>query len=381
MAVGSGSVASPVKVPAVAVQTPPTHTLIPVLPAAIATAAYQTTQLPTAVVNIDSSPEGALVTFDGFGTLTKTPHSWHMTPGWHTFLLTHDGYQDYTVTLNLAANSVTPINAPLKSVMGIGALRQNVSAVGTISSGIHLNSIPVAATMMTPVPDTICVSGEHCLTAADAALYYQSNSGYNVDEVCGYTGINYTVPKYCSWGIPSPITSLNCLSGEYCLTNDEADATLAPGWQREMENKGGVLCDWGGTDYAPVPKYCIIGTPKMSGLQPGAIQSVAVANQITRIPVSSGTTRTTAPGVTKKPPGGRRQTGVVESIFGFFGGFFTPHPVCPVNQTACNGKCVDVSADPQNCGSCDYLCYDPAVCIQGQCTEPGLPQPDVGNLL
>ena len=147
-----------------------------------------------------------------------------------------------------------------------------------------------------------------------------------------------------------------------------------------MAGTGGVLCDWGGTDYAPVPRYCIIGTPKGIASQPGAISSVAVANQITRIPVSFVTTSTTAPGATKKPLGGKRQISVVDSFFGFFSGIFS-HPSCPAGQTACSGKCVDLQTDSMNCGSCDYTCFDPAVCSGGECVAPSIPQPDVGGLL
>ncbi len=374
IAVGSGSVASPVKnIQAVKTEIPVSQKIT-----AGAVTMYITTQPSTAIVNIDSVPAGAMINLDGGGTVT-TPNTLHLTPGSHTIVLTLDGYQDYTTTINPGPNSVTNINAQLKPTMSIGAIRQNISAVGTISPGLHLTRIMVQATMTTPVPNTVCLSGEHCLTAADGALYYKPNWGYNVHEVCGYavTEDNQLVPKYCTSGNPSPITSLNCLSGEYCLTTHDADATLAAGWHLEM---GGVLCGWGGTEYEPLPQYCIIGTPKGSGLQPGAIQSVAVAKQITRIPVSFETTQIPAPGVTKRPLGGRRQIGIAESFFGLFGGLFQ-HPVCPTGQTACGGKCVDLMTDSLNCGSCDYTCFDPAACISGECDNPTLPQPPIGDLL
>jgi hypothetical protein len=42
---------------------------------------------------------------------------------------------------------------------------------------------------------------------------------------------------------------------------------------------------------------------------------------------------------------------------------------------------VDLQTDSMNCGSCDYTCFDPAVCSGGECVAPSIPQPDVGGLL
>src|SRR5579883_1028808 len=35
---------------------------------------------------------------------------------------------------------------------------------------------------------------------------------------------------------------------------------------------------------------------------------------------------------------------------------------CPSGQTACSGKCVDVTSDPSNCGSCGLSCEGGACC-------------------
>lgn len=91
----------------------------------------------------------------------------------------------------------------------------------------------------------------------------------------------------------------------------------------------------------------------MSGFQPGVMQSVAVANQITRITVSFKTPPTAVPGVMKKPLGGKRQVGVIDSFFGLISGIFS-HPSCAKGQTACGSTCVDLMNDSLNCGSCDY---------------------------
>ena len=97
MAVGSGSVASPIK----NVQTVKTE--IPVSQKIVVGAVpmYITTQAYTAVVNFDSVPEGATITIDGWGLLKKTPNTWSLDPGSHTIVLTLAGYPDYTTTVTL----------------------------------------------------------------------------------------------------------------------------------------------------------------------------------------------------------------------------------------------------------------------------------------
>ncbi len=44
-------------------------------------------------------------------------------------------------------------------------------------------------------------------------------------------------------------------------------------------------------------------------------------------------------------------------------------PVCLFEQT-CNGRCVDESNDPSNCGACGRSCGTGA-CVDGQCCYPG----------
>jgi Stigma-specific protein, Stig1 len=44
---------------------------------------------------------------------------------------------------------------------------------------------------------------------------------------------------------------------------------------------------------------------------------------------------------------------------------------CPSGQTKCNGKCVDLATDPNNCGSCGHVCpYGTnQLCCSGTCVE------------
>lgn len=42
---------------------------------------------------------------------------------------------------------------------------------------------------------------------------------------------------------------------------------------------------------------------------------------------------------------------------------------CPDGKAYCNGECLDVSADPLNCGSCGNVCPDDHPCVDGVCQQ------------
>lgn len=44
---------------------------------------------------------------------------------------------------------------------------------------------------------------------------------------------------------------------------------------------------------------------------------------------------------------------------------------CPTGQNFCNGKCIYVTSDPQNCGGCGMACPGALACINGSCGCPG----------
>lgn len=46
----------------------------------------------------------------------------------------------------------------------------------------------------------------------------------------------------------------------------------------------------------------------------------------------------------------------------------SPDPACPNGTLLCNGTCVDMLADSQNCGSCGNICSLGMICINGSCT-------------
>jgi hypothetical protein len=44
-------------------------------------------------------------------------------------------------------------------------------------------------------------------------------------------------------------------------------------------------------------------------------------------------------------------------------------PPCPLYQARCGGRCLTVSTDPNNCGSCGTVCPMGRVCVAGACAE------------
>lgn len=49
--------------------------------------------------------------------------------------------------------------------------------------------------------------------------------------------------------------------------------------------------------------------------------------------------------------------------------------LCEAGQTSCDGACLDVSNNEQNCGECGFPCAGGEVCTAGQCDCPSNPIP------
>lgn len=45
--------------------------------------------------------------------------------------------------------------------------------------------------------------------------------------------------------------------------------------------------------------------------------------------------------------------------------------LCPDNQTYCNGSCVNLNTDTENCGACNVVCDEDEFCVNGECVPIG----------
>ena len=164
---------------------------------------------------------------------------------------------------------------------------------------------------------------------------------------------------------PAGDNTIACLSGQECLTLAEAGEKFAPGWYYTE----GSVCGYNGS----FQKYCISGSPKMA-VQQGVVQAAAAIQSENKMAAGNATpvftgTPVLVPSGTPRIMGAQRQVGVVESILGFFNGLFAKPIACPSGTVNCGGGCVDTNTDSQNCGACGYTCFDPAICCFGSCEE------------
>jgi hypothetical protein len=168
-----------------------------------------------------------------------------------------------------------------------------------------------------------------------------------------------------NWGMPQIITdeanTNMCLSGQKCLALHEAAA------QYPNDHEYGPACGHvtlpNGTT---VPRYCI-SVPADSGVQPGrvpALVTVPAAQQVNAVNASALQGMQAV--VTPRVLGGKKQVGAFDSFLGIFNGLFS-RPVCHPEQAVCGGKCVNLTVDDSNCGSCDYVCFEPGYCNDGVC--------------
>jgi len=268
-------------------------------------------------LEINSLPSGATVTVDGQSTMQgTTPYKIALHPGSHTILLTLDGYKDYTTTVNLQAGYPVAFDAQLQRVLTASAIRDDLSAVKDTEfhPGI-LRAINPGAFPTQENTDS-CISGQKCLTLAEAGEMYAPGWYYTEGSVCGHavSGSNESVPKYCIGGSPKMTVHPGVV---------QAAVSIKP---ENILKKGNATHDFAGN-----------------------------------LPLS--------PSATPRILGAQRQVGFVDSIFGFFNGLFGKKVSCPSDKVNCGGGCVDTRSDSLNCGACDYTCFDPAVCCDGDCVD------------
>ena len=268
-------------------------------------------------LEINSLPSGATVTVDGQSTMQgTTPYKIALHPGSHTILLTLDGYKDYTTTVNLQAGYPVAFDAQLQRVLTASAIRDDLSAVKD--------------------------------TEFHPGILRAINPG----------------------AFPTQENTDSCISGQKCLTLAEAGEMYAPGW---YYTEGSVCGHAVSGSNVSVPKYCIGGSPKMT-VQPGAVQA-AVSIKPENILKKGNATHDFAgnlplsPSATPRILGAQRQVGFVDSIFGYFNGLYGKKVSCPSDKVNCGGGCVDTRSDSLNCGACDYTCFDPGTCCSGECVD------------
>jgi hypothetical protein len=272
-------------------------------------------------VAITSVPSGASVYTDGSSTATgTTPLNLGLRSGFHTIRLSLAGYQNYTTTVTIVTGGQPDdLAVNLVPVPKLATSRENISALKTPEVPHTINRTIIPGALGIPDSADSCVSGQQCLTLDDAAATYAAGWWYSEGAVCGHAILanNTSVPQYCTEGSPRESSRL--------------DAQKVP---------------------------VSVGVAVPAGLKVNAVD------------VSAGLTL--QPPETPRVLGAKRQVGVFESVLGFFNGIFS-HPVCAEGKTACGTTCVDLMNDSMNCGHCDFTCFDPAVCIAGECDYAPLP--------
>ena len=183
--IGSVSALSvnPAAIPAVkTLASTPQPTVVPVLAKPVTAVAVADVWV---TLEINSLPSGATVTVDGQSTMQgATPYKVALHPGSHTILLTLDGYKDFTTTVNLQAGNPVAFDAQLQKVITAAAVRENIAAVNTVvAQHVTLRTIAPAG------DNTIaCLSGQECLTLAEAGERFAPGWYYTEGSVCGYNG-------------------------------------------------------------------------------------------------------------------------------------------------------------------------------------------------
>ncbi|MDD1680312.1 MAG: PEGA domain-containing protein [Methanoregula sp.] len=263
-------------------------------------------------LNLSTQPNGATITLDGAATGKVTPSTLTLVPGTHIIRLSLDGYRDYTMNVNVQSGNTYTIIQMLEP----GQNLRQVSPRPTFAAAREVITPGVAQGFNLPSVSTdeantnMCLSGQKCLALHEAAAQYpQGGYYYLVDgPACGHV----------------------------TLSNGTA-----------------------------VPRYCI-SVPAGSGIQAGRVPAMVTIPAAQ--PVNAVNASALQAIVTPRVLGGKKQAGAFDSVLGFFNGLFGG-PVCLPGQTACGSRCVNLTSDSLNCGSCDYTCFDPAVCSGGECVD------------
>jgi hypothetical protein len=267
-------------------------------------------------LNLSTQPNGATITLDGAATGKVTPSNLTLVPGIRVIRLSLDGYKDYTMNANIHSGvtyTIIQMLEPGQNLRLASPLPTFAAAREVITPGVNQGFI-LPSVSTDEANTNMCLSGQECLALHEAAVQYPQGGYYYL--------------------VDGPAC------GQVTLPNGTA-----------------------------VPRYCI-SVPADSGVQPGrvpALVTIPVAQQVNAINASA-----LQAVVTPRVLGGKKEIGVINSVFGFFNGLFS-NPVCPQGQTVCDGGCVDLMTDSSHCGRCDYFCFEPGVCDGGECIDPHRP--------
>ena len=147
--------------------------------------------------------------------------------------------------------------------------------------------------------------------------------------------------------VPVPATTGTCIDG----------LALCSGYCRDLHTDAancgmcGIKC--------PAEHTCVGGVCKANDVCSGegcpvptpTVSRVLTAGVTSTVPVTSAVTGT----ITTTTPGKIMTTVATTSLS------------CPMNQTACAGKCADLLMDNKNCGGCGVVCTAKTYCSAGTC--------------
>lgn len=297
-----------------------TQTISPDLHRTTATASQRGTPVPTpapgmAELNVFSDPAGANVNIDNTVSLT-TNGTTSLAPGNHTLLITKTNYFPYVATVNLAAGTVNDFMATLSTITPLEPTIPSTAVrltVHILPEGAHVmignlnRTEPVTADLQ---------PGTWAVTAAKAG-----NKSHTMQVTV--SGGTWSDLFMFLDPLPPDMTVTNsCLSGQQCLTPDEAAAVYPGQWWYKTSS----VCGYATVNNEQVPRYCTQGVsgPGYNLGQSGNPVPVSASGYSLKVHDAMETLAlpAAAPSVVPEVQVPGKQGGVVESVFSFFGSLF-----------------------------------------------------------
>ena len=260
-----------------------------------------------AELSVNSLPPAAAVNIDNLVFIT-TNSTVNLTPGTRNLVISKTNYFPYVETRSLAAGTTTSITAflstisPLEPTIPPSVARLTVHTVpeGGWVSMANLNmSAPMTADLL---------PGTWSVTASKSGYLPHTES---VPDLAG--GTWQTI--YINLGpVQNPQGNAACLSGQQCLTPAEAAAY----WPGQWWYQTSPVCDYAVEGSQSVPRYCTQGA---SG-QGFTLGTVPVAVPVSLSPGGQNAVPAVSATIIPRVQETLKQGGVVESVFSFFGSLF-----------------------------------------------------------